>query len=79
MPFYFFIWDEENERHIAEHGVRPVEFEEVVCDPDEVRRSRTTGRRVSFGLTTTGRYLLCVYEFIDDDTIYPITAFDVEE
>jgi len=34
MPFYFFIWDDENERHLSEHGVTPEEFESVVCDPE---------------------------------------------
>ena len=29
MPFWYFIWDGENDEHVAEHGVTPEEFEEV--------------------------------------------------
>ena len=44
MPFYLFIWNDEIEEHIAEHGITPEEFEEVVCDPDEVARAVPLGR-----------------------------------
>jgi uncharacterized DUF497 family protein len=70
LPFFFFIWDEENERHLAEHGITPDEFEEVVCDPDVVDQSRTTGRPIAFGMTSRGRYLACVYELLDPDTVF---------
>ena len=30
-----------------------------------------------FGDTSTGRHLIVVYEQIDDDTVYPVTAYDV--
>ena len=78
MPYYFFIWDDENEQHIAEHDVSPNEFEEVVCDPDSSGESRTTGRPIAFGYTTTGRYLACVYDLIDDSTVYPVTAYEID-
>ena len=38
----------------------------MVCDPDEVAASRTSGRPVAFGETLTGKYLACVYELLDD-------------
>lgn len=79
MPFYFFVWDDENEQHLAEHGVSPDEFEEIVCDPDGESDSRATGRPIAFGETASGKYLACVYEFIDDVTVYPITAYEVDE
>ena len=42
MPFYTFVWDDENEAHLAEHDVSTDEFAEVVCDPDfVVPRSQT--------------------------------------
>lgn len=78
MPWYFFVWDPEIEAHLAEHGVTPQEFEEVVCNPDAVGESRSTGRPVAFGYTSGGRYLACVYELTDADTVLPVTAFDVE-
>ena len=79
MPFYFFVWDDENEQHLAEHSVTPDEFEEVVCDPDGMSQSRTTGRPIAFGYTSTGKYLACVYDPIDESTVYPITAYQVRD
>ena len=79
MPFYLFIWNDLVERHLAAHGVTPNEFEEVVCDPDEVCPSRSSGRPVAFGATSSGKYLACVYEFLDETTVLPVTAYEVEE
>jgi uncharacterized DUF497 family protein len=79
MPFYLFVWDGENDEHLAEHGVTPEEFAEVVCQPDRVETSRSSGRPIAFGPTTTGKYLACVYELLDETTVYAITAFEPEE
>ncbi len=78
MPFFFFIWDGESERHLSDHGGSPEEFEQVVCNPDFVDVSRTTGRPIAFGMTPAGRYLACIYELLDDETVCAITAFDAE-
>ncbi len=40
--------------------------------------SRSSGRPVVFGATSTGRHLIVVYEEVDSDTVYPITAYDVQ-
>ena len=79
LPFYFYQWDDENERHLAEHGITAEEFEEVVSDPVETKRSRSSGRPMAFGYTLSGKYLACVYEFLDDVTVYPVTAYEVED
>ncbi|MHB1034974.1 MAG: hypothetical protein ACYC35_21675 [Pirellulales bacterium] len=79
MPFYLFIWSDMIEVHLAAHGVTPDEFEEVICDPDEVCQSRSSGRPVAFGETSTGKYLACVYELLDESTVLPITAYEVED
>jgi hypothetical protein len=34
---------------------------------------------VLFGHTRAGRYLVCVYEPIDEATLYPITANEPED
>ena len=77
MPFYLFIWNDLNEEHLADHGVTPDEFEFVVCDPDSVDTSRSSGRKIAFG-DANGRYLACVYEMIDDATVLPVTAYEVD-
>lgn len=79
MPFYSIVWDEENEAHLAEHDVRIDEFAEIVCDPDFVEESRSSGRPVASGYTSMGKYLACVYELLDEVTVYAITAYEPEE
>jgi uncharacterized DUF497 family protein len=79
VPFYLFVWDGENEEHLAEHGVTPEEFAEVVCNPERVETSESSGRPVAFGATSTGKYLACVYEQFDETTVYAITAYELGE
>jgi uncharacterized DUF497 family protein len=82
MSFDTIIWDldddpDGNVQHCAEHGVTKEEVEEVFDDPTDTDISQSSGRPVVFGETSTGRHLLVVYEEIDADTVYPVTAFDV--
>jgi uncharacterized DUF497 family protein len=82
MPCYEFIWNEEpngNVEHIAEHGLTPEDVEEVVFNPVDRDVSQSSGLPIVFGVTPDGRYIMVVYEQIDDVTIYPVTAYDVEE
>jgi len=78
MPFYFFVWTDENISHLAEHGVTQDEFEAVVCNPVATERSRSTGLPVAFGFTESERQLACIYEVIDEHEIFPVTAYEVE-
>jgi len=78
MPYYFFIWTDENIRHLAEHGVTQEEFEAVVCSPESTDVSRSSGLPVAFGYTDEGRELACVYEVFDESEVFPITAYEVE-
>jgi uncharacterized DUF497 family protein len=81
MPWYDFLGSYEadgNHEHIAEHGISPDEVEWVVQHPLEVGSSRSSGRPVAVGRTPEGRLLIVVYEQIDDLTIYPVTAYEVE-
>jgi uncharacterized DUF497 family protein len=78
------IWDldddpDGNVRHIAEHGVSIDEVEDVLSDPDNSTVvSKTSDRSVTFGETSSGRYLAVVWETAQEDplSIYPITAYD---
>jgi hypothetical protein len=78
------IWDLEddpdgNVMHIAEHGISQEEVEEVVGNPQNPSvPSDSSGRPLTFGWTSTGRYLGVVWEHVCDDprTIKPVTAFD---
>ena len=82
MAYYEIIWDEEpdgNVEHIAEHDLTQEDVEEVIFNPVDRDESRSSGLPIVFGFTPDGRYIMVVYEQIDDVTIYPVTAYDVEE
>jgi hypothetical protein len=79
MPLYFFIWTQEIIEHLAEHDVTPDEFEEIVSDPEYEDVSRSSGNPLAIGYTSEGRHLCCVFRFLDDDTIEPITAYEVND
>ena len=53
------------------------EVEEVFQNATDADISRSSGRPVVFGDTSTGRHLMVVYEEIDADTVYPLSAYDV--
>jgi hypothetical protein len=79
MPYHFFVWTQEIIDHLAEHDVTPDDFEEVVNNPDYEDVSRSSGNPVAFGSTSDGRYVCCVFRRFDEDTIEPITAYEVRE
>ena len=82
MPYYEILWNEEsdgNVQHIAAHGLTPNDVEEVIFNPIDRDVSRSSGLPILYGFTPDGRYILVVYEQLDEITIYPVTAYDVEE
>lgn len=82
MPWTDVIWIDEpggNVEHIAENGITTDEVEDVLTSPDETDVSDSSGRPIAFGYTRNGRYIAVVYEEVDDITVYPITAFEVDE
>jgi uncharacterized DUF497 family protein len=84
MPFDTIIWDldddpDGNVQHCAEHGISKEEVEEIFANASDADVSRSSGRPVIFGDTHMGRHLMVVYDEVDEDTVYPITAYDVPE
>ncbi|MCY2986653.1 MAG: DUF4258 domain-containing protein [Planctomycetota bacterium] len=82
--FLHLIWDLEddpqgNVQHIAEHGITKAEVVEVLARPETREESRSSGRPVAIGATSAGRTILVVYEEIDEDTVYPVTAYDLDD
>ena len=77
MPYFEFLWTDEIIAHLAEHGVGRDEFEEVVSNPRRVGVSRSSERPCCWGETVAGRELFCVFEYFDDMTIIPVTAYEV--
>ena len=84
MWYVRIIWDEDenpngNVQHIAEHGLTVEDVEFVLENATEEQTSRSTGRRCCFGYTPGGDHIIVVYDVVDDDSIYPVTAFEVPE
>lgn len=78
----FIVWDLDddprgNVQHCAEHGVSKEEVEDAFRNVTDIDISRSSRRPIVFGLTSAGRHVLVVYELIDKDTVYPITAYEV--
>lgn len=74
------IWNPDsggNIEHIAEHNLTPEDIEDVLLNPIGHDISRSSGRPIAYGFTADGRYILVVYEKVDEQTIYPITAYEI--
>ena len=74
MPWVDVIWTDENEAHLAGHGMSRDDAERVVRNPTTTGISRSSGRPFATGFAADGRRIIVVYEEIDAVTVYPITA-----
>jgi len=84
MRYLRIIWDliddvEGNIGHIAQNGVTSDEVEEVLQAADAEQFSRSSGRPLVFGYTGAGRLLVVIFEWVDEETVYPVTAYEPEE
>lgn len=73
-----FFLTPEAEAKIAEHGVTPDEVEYVLQHPQVREVSHSSDRMIAKGYTPNGRWLICVYELIDEITVMPITVYSPE-
>jgi len=78
--WYFFIWDEDNLEHLARHGIRHEEAEQLffnkyIITPNKKRhgprRYRIDGR------TDGGRYLRLIFEDFSKNIARVITGWDL--
>lgn len=82
MPWSSIIWDPSpggNVEHIEEHGLEPEDVDYVLLNHESAGVSKSSGRPCVFGYTPDGRYIVVVYELIDDETVLPWTAYEVQE
>jgi uncharacterized DUF497 family protein len=68
-----------NVEHIAEHDLTIEDVEHVLTNPDSEDFSHATSRPCVFGYVPDGRFIIVIYEEIDEDTITPFTAYEVPE
>lgn len=84
MVFHLFIWDADddpdgNVEHLAEHDLTVEDVEFVLAAPTSEGKSQSSGLPAIWGYTEDGRYVIVVYEEIDQDTIRVVTAYEVNE
>jgi uncharacterized DUF497 family protein len=84
MKYVQVIWDDDdqpegNVQHIAEHGLTIEDVEYVLENSTEEGMSSSTQRPCCFGYTPGGELIIVVYEQVSNETIYPITAYEVPE
>ncbi len=82
MAWFDYLWlegDGGNIEHVAEHGLTQEDFEFVMENFIAERTSRSSGRPMRFGFTPDGRYIAVVFEWMDEVTVHPVTAYEVED
>jgi hypothetical protein len=78
------IWDTDDEpdgnvQHIEEHGLTKDDVEEVLFGAHELDNSRSSGRPIALGFNAAGDYICVVFDWVDDDTVYPVTAYLLDQ
>ena len=82
MNFLRIIWDFEadgNVEHIDEHDLTPEDVEYVLRNAAHVKISQSSSRPCVFGYTPNDEYVIVVFEWVDEDMVLPVTAYEVPE
>ncbi len=82
MDWTHIIWDDlpgGNVEHVEEHDLTTDEVDYVLENYQSKGVSRSSGRPCVFGYTPDGRYLTVIYEEENDDTVIPVTAYEIPE
>jgi hypothetical protein len=82
MKWTRIIWDSTpggNVEHVEEHDLTTDDVDHVLENPAATGISRSSGRPCVFGHTIDGRYIVVVYDEVDEDTVLPVTAYEVPE
>ena len=84
MPIIDILWDlpddpNGNVQHIAEHGLVPADVEYIVQHPLKKSQSRSSGLPLVSGRLPSGEQVVVIYQMLDELTMYPVTAYCVEE
>ena len=74
-----FDWDEQNLEHIARHGVRDYEVEEVMLFGKPIFQRSHNNRYLALGITQNGRYLVVVFIVKRQRIIRVVTARDMTD
>ena len=76
------VWDPSpggNVEHVEEHDLTTDDVDHVLHNPEATATSESSGRPCAFGHVPDGRYIIVIYEELDEDTLMPVTAYEVPE
>ncbi len=82
MDWTHIIWDDlpgGNVEHVEEHDLTTDEVDYVLENYQSKGVSGSSGRPCVFRYTPADRYITIIYEEEDDDTVNPVTAYEVQE
>jgi hypothetical protein len=82
MAWTHVIWDPTpggNVEHVEEHDLTTDDVDYVLQHYESTAISQSSGRPCLFGRTSDERYIVVVYEEIDNDTVLPVAAYEVPE
>jgi hypothetical protein len=75
MPFYYIQWTESFTAKINSRGIAPEEIEDVIYDPDDKDISRSSGLPLWSGWSRYGNWVSVIFDWQDQDTVRPVSAF----
>lgn len=79
MPWFDIIWTDEVEEHIAQHDLNLDDVRYVLENFESETVSRSSGRPIRFAMIPDGRQVAVVFEYVDDITLEPVTAYPLED
>jgi hypothetical protein len=82
MKWIRIIWDPTpggDVEHIEEHDLTTDDVEHVLENFESSDTSHSSGSPCVFGHAPDGRYIIVIYEVLDNDTVVPVTAYEVSE
>ncbi len=75
-----FEWDAGNrDKSLLKHGVSNEEAEDAFFDPDGKARKTKADRYIHLGVTSSGRYLIQIFEFRSKNTVRIISSRPMDE
>ena len=78
MPNFLYRWTTKAEQKLADNFVTMKQYEQVVRQAGKIVISRSSGRPACSG-RVGNKVLFCVFDFVDELTIQPVTAFWIHE
>jgi hypothetical protein len=80
MSWTHILWDHTpggNVEHVEEHDLTTDDVDYVLENYESADASGSSGRPCIFGHTADGRHIVVIYEELDDETVVPVTAYEV--